>query len=144
MCIDFDDVTVLTVRLTSMGIIELRKDNDLNSFYVYKRDFDPNKFSPVNEEFTFERFSELLAEQNRMLKVVLVGKDAVLVGVSNSTFQDILYRARIHPKRRASELSTQEKQSLYYAIRFVFTQRLELKGKTSFHDLYGNRATTRL
>jgi formamidopyrimidine-DNA glycosylase len=139
--VDFSDGTLLTVRLTSMGVIQALNDDELERSYVYKRDFDPTKLSPTNEEFTFERFSKRLADHNKMLKSVLVGKDAVLVGVSNSTFQDILYRARIHPKRKASELNMEEKRSLHTAIRFVFTERLRLNGKDQFRDLHGKQGS---
>ena len=137
--VDFSDGTVLTVRLTSMGVIQVLKDDELERSYVYKRDFDSTKLSPIDEEFTFERFSKRMADHNKMLKSVLVGKDAILVGVSNSTFQGILYRARLHPKRKASELNTEEKRSLYDAIRFVLKERIRLKGKDQFHDLHGKQ-----
>ena len=137
--VDFGDDTVLTVRLTSMGLIHALKDNDLERSYVYRRDFNPDVLSPINEEFTFERFSELLADNNRMLKSVLVGKDAVVVGLSNSAFQDIIYRARLHPKRKASELDKDERRALYDAIRLVLQERIRLNGKDQFHDLYGNQ-----
>jgi len=134
--LDFSDGTLLTVRLTSMGVIQVLKDDELERSYVYKRDFDSAKLSATDEEFTFERFSKRMSEHNKMLKSVLVGKDAVLVGVSNSTFQDILYRAKIHPKRKASELNAEEKRSIYDTILLVFKERLRLDGKDQFHDLY--------
>jgi len=137
--VDFKDGTVLTVRLTSMGVIQVLRNDKLGRSYVYKRDFDSTKLSPIDEEFTFERFSKRMADHNKMLKSVLVGKDAILVGVSNSTFQDILYRARLHPKRKASELDTEEKRSLYDAIRLVLNERIRLNGKDRFQDLYGNQ-----
>ena len=137
--VDFSDGTVLTVRLTSMGVIQVLKNDELERSYVYKRDFDYTKLSPIDEEFTFDRFSKLMADHNKMLKSVLVGKDAILVGVSNSTFQDILYRARLHPKRKASELNMEEKRSLYDAIQLVLKERIRLNGKYKFHDLHGNQ-----
>jgi formamidopyrimidine-DNA glycosylase len=136
---DFSDGTLLTVRLTSMGVIQVLRDEELERSYVYKRDFDSTKLSPTDEEFTFERFSKRMADHNKMLKSVLVGKDAVVVGVSNSTFQDILYRARLHPKRKASELDAEEKRSLYDAIRLVLKERIRLNGKDKFRDLYGKQ-----
>ena len=139
--VDFSDGTVLTVRLTSMGVIQVLKDDELERSYVYKRDFDSTKLSPTDEEFTFERFSKRMADHNKMLKSVLVGKDAILVGVSNSTFQDILYRARIHPKRKASELNAEEKRSLHDAIRLVLKERIRLNGKDQFHDLHGKQGS---
>jgi len=137
--VDFNDDTVLTVRLTSMGLIHALKDNELERSYVYRRDFNLEVPSPVDEEFTFERFSKLLTDNNRMLKSVLVGKDAVVMGLSNSAFQDTVYRARLHPKRKASELNKDERRALYDAIRLVLKQRIRLKGKDQFHDLYGNQ-----
>jgi formamidopyrimidine-DNA glycosylase len=137
--VDFSDSTALTVRLTSMGGIYVVKDNDLGRSYMFKRDFNPETLSPVDEEFTLERFSERLAGSNRALKSALVGKDAALVGLSNSAFQDILYHAKLHPKRKASELDTRERKALYEAIRSVLSNRIRLKGKDRFLDLYGNR-----
>jgi len=137
--VDLSDGTVLTVRLTSMGVIQVLGNDELERSYVYKRDFDSTKLSPIDEEFTFERFSKRMADHNKMLKSVLVGKDAILVGISNSTFQDILYRARLHPKRKASELNTEEKRSLYDAIRFVLKERIRREGKDKFHDLHGKQ-----
>jgi formamidopyrimidine-DNA glycosylase len=137
--VDFADKTVLTVRITSMGVIQAMKDNELDCSYVYRRDFNPKVFSPTDEEFTFKRFSKLLTENNSMLKPVLVGKDAIVVGLSNSAFQDILYRAKLHPKRKASELNMDERRALYDAIDHVIRERIRLKGKDQFHDLYGNQ-----
>jgi formamidopyrimidine-DNA glycosylase len=137
--VDFSDDTVLTVRLTSMGIIQALKDDELKRSYVFRRDFNPEVISPIEEEFIFERFSQLLTENNRMLKSVLVGKDAVVVGLSNSAFQDIVYRARLHPKRKASELNEDERRALYDAIRLVLQERIRLKGKDQFYNLYGNQ-----
>ncbi len=137
--VDFSDGTVLTVRLTSMGIIEALKDNELASSYVFKRDFDAEKLSPIDEEFTLERFSKHLADNNKMLKAVLVGKDAIIVGLSNSAFQDIIYRAKLHPKRKSSELNAEEMRRLYDSIKLVLNERLRFKGKDKFCDLYGNQ-----
>ena len=137
--VDFSDDTVLTVRLTSMGLIHAMKDEDLERSYVYRRDFNFDVASPIDEEFTFERFSKLLADNNRMLKSVLVGKDAVVVGLSNSAFQDIIYRARLHQKRKASGLNKDEGRALFDAIRLVLQERIRLNGKYQFYDLYGNQ-----
>jgi len=135
----FSDDTVLTVRLSSMGLIHAMKDNELERSYIFRRDFNPDVSSPTDEEFTFECFSKLLTDNNRMLKSVLVGKDAVVVGLSNSAFQDILYRARLHPKRKASQLNRNERRVLYDAMKLVLKERIQLNGKDQFYDLYGKQ-----
>jgi formamidopyrimidine-DNA glycosylase len=137
--LDFSDDTSLTVALTGMGVIQTLKDDELERSYVYKRDFS-EVISPVDEsEFTFERFSKQLAEKRINIKSSLVGKDAVIVGLSNSAFQDILFRAKIHPKRKASELSKDERQALYGAIKMMIDERIRLGGKDQFLDLYGKQ-----
>ena len=138
--VDFIDGTILTTRLTSMGLIYAVRDNELDRVYVYKRDFS-EALSPSSQEFTHERFSELLSDKNRMMKSLLVGKDAAVVGLSNSAFQDIIYRAGIHPKRKGSDLNEDELYALYEAIKLVVSDRLRLGGKDQFIDLYGNRGS---
>ena len=137
--IDFGDKTSLTVRLTSMGGIQVLKDAELNSSYVFRRDFNPEILSPVDDDFTFERFSNLLTKNNKALKSVLVGKDAIVVGLSNSAFQDITYRAKLHPKRKASELNSHEQKALHNAVRLVLQERIRLNGKNQFFDLHQNK-----
>ncbi len=136
--LNFNDGTFLTVRLTSMGCIQVFGDDNLERSYVYVRDH-MSKLDPMDEgEFTFVRFSDLLQSQARMLKSVLLGKDAIIVGVSNSAFQEIAYKAKIHPKRKASDLDGNERLVLYDSIRGILGERIRLKGKEGFVDLYGN------
>jgi formamidopyrimidine-DNA glycosylase len=137
--LDFSDDTSLTVTLTGMGVIQTLKDDELERSYVYKRDFS-KVTSPTDErEFTFERFSKQLIEKKVNIKSSLVGKDAVIVGLSNSAFQDVLFRAKIHPKRKASEFSEDERHALYDAIKMMIKERIRLGGKDQFLDLYGNQ-----
>jgi formamidopyrimidine-DNA glycosylase len=137
--LQFKDNTMLAVVLTGMGVIQALRDEELEGSYVYKRDFSAT-VSPIGDrEFTFERFSKEIAAKNVNIKAVLVGKDAVVVGLSNSSFQDILFRSKIHPKRKASSLNEKEKQALYDAIKSVMEERIRLGGKEQFVDLYGKQ-----
>lgn len=137
----FKDNTILTVTLTGMGVIQALKDEALECSYVYRRDFSETA-SPIDDsEFTFERFSKELADKNVNIKLALVGKDAVIVGLGNSAFQDILYHAGINPKRKASELNQAKMHALYNAIKFVIKERIKLGGKDQFTDLYGKQGS---
>ncbi|MFX1547515.1 MAG: DNA-formamidopyrimidine glycosylase family protein [Promethearchaeota archaeon] len=137
LLVQFSDNTSLTVRLTSMGCIYAANDKELKQLYIYERDFS-GTLSPIDVEFTFKRFSQLIAGMRRNIKSVLVGKDAVIVGVSNSAFQDIIYRAKIHPKVKVSELTTDERKTVFYAIKTLIQERIKFGGKDQFLDLYGN------
>ena len=138
--VSFKDDSALTVTLTGMGIIKALTDEELKDSYVYKRDFSATA-SPTDADFTFERFTKDLAGRNVNIKTVLVGKDAIVVGLGNSAFQDIIYRAKIHPKRKALDLNEKEKRALYGAVKLVVEQRIKLGGKNQFIDFYGKQGT---
>jgi formamidopyrimidine-DNA glycosylase len=136
--ITFTDNTLLTIRLTGMGVIKTVKNYDLEQSYLYKRDFS-DLLSPLEDEFTFTRFSELLTTIKRGIKSILVGKDAVLVGLSNSAFQDIIYRAKLYPKIKGSDLNEQQKKALFDSVKTIVNERIRLGGKYQFVDLYGKK-----
>ena len=138
--LNFTDESALTVTLTGMGIIHALTDEELQHSYVYRRDFSATA-SPVEEDFAFERFSAEIGSRNVNLKTVLVGKDAAVVGLGNAAFQDVIYRAHLHPKRKASELNGSEQKGLFDAIRFVVEQRINLGGKNQFVDFYGKQGS---
>ena len=137
----FQDGTALTVSLTGLGCIQAVAEADLAKNYLYRRDFSQIT-SPLDAEtFTLERFLKDLAAKTVNVKAALVGKDAVLVGLSNSAFQDILYRAKIHPKRKALDLTESQKRALYDAITHLAQERIQKGGKDKFVDLYGKQGT---
>jgi formamidopyrimidine-DNA glycosylase len=132
-------MVALTVRLTSMGGIYVMRDDELPRSYFYKRDFNADVPSPMDKGFNFDVFAGSLSKNDRALKSVLVGKDAILVGISNSSFQDILYRAKLHPKRKASGLNADERTRLYDSLKHVLSERIRLNGKEEFTDFYGRQ-----
>ncbi|NHJ14452.1 MAG: hypothetical protein EAX95_12305 [Candidatus Thorarchaeota archaeon] len=136
--LELDDGSCLTVRLKGWGAIYCLKDDELQSMYTYARDFS-DTLSPYESAFTLDRFSNLLLDYTANIKMALVGKDAVVVGFQNSAFQDLLYRAGIHPKRRAADLSSQEVDALYTSILALLDERRSKGGKTQFVDLYGKK-----
>ena len=138
--LDFTDGSKLTTRITSMGLIYAVKDENLADSYMFNRDF-LNGVSPDEPAYTWDWFKETFGGLNRQPKPLLVGKDAHLIGISNATFQDVIYRAGVHPKRRVSDLSENELSGLYVNIKLVIDERLRLKGKHQFVDIHGERGS---
>mgnify|MGYP002725665603 CR=1 FL=1 len=134
--LEFSDGSLLSMRNTGMGVIYALKEEHLPESYLYKRDF-LGGLSPTDPEFTYDKFKMLVGEENRQLKPLLVGKEAFITGISNAIFQDVLFRAKVHPKTKASGLTEEQLKGIYDGIQTVITQRLELRGKAKFTDLFG-------
>jgi len=135
--IDFSDGTFLTIRQTGMGCILAASDNETKELYVIKRDFS-DKPSPVGEQdFTFERFRDLLNTKGQNVKAAIVGKTAVVVGLSNAAFQEIIFKAGIHPKRNTTTLNDDEKHDLYDAMKQILNARICAGGKSNWKNLFG-------
>ncbi|MHA2214237.1 MAG: zinc finger domain-containing protein, partial [Candidatus Thorarchaeota archaeon] len=136
--VDFTDGHIMTIRLKSMGGILALDDKELVRSWAYTRDMEGG-MSPLDEkEFTFQNLFEALHENNKGMKTLLVGKDAVVVGFGNAAYQEIIFHAKIHPKRKGLDLEEKEVHSQYGAIREVVKKRIAKKGKDQFVDLYGN------
>jgi formamidopyrimidine-DNA glycosylase len=113
----FTDGGVLTIRLSGMGVI----------------------YAPGEENFTYEGFKSQLTARNTQLKPLLVGKDAAIAGFGNSSFQDILFRSKIHPRRKSGELTEKEANTIFNAINDLVSDRLKAGGKSEWFDLKGRR-----
>ncbi|MFW9912920.1 MAG: zinc finger domain-containing protein [Candidatus Thorarchaeota archaeon] len=134
----FSDRTIFTLRLKGWGSIDAASSEALEDNYVYRRDFS-DVVSPVEKRFTSKWLESQLSQISKNIKMALVGKEAVLVGIQNSTFQDVIYQAGIHPKKKASDLSSSQVKALYDAIVRTMQERVRLGGKDQFTDLYGKR-----
>ncbi|MCL2134720.1 MAG: hypothetical protein FWH37_04090 [Candidatus Bathyarchaeota archaeon] len=133
--IDIQNV-ILTISLTGIGCIQAVEDHLLRTNYLYNRDFS-QILNPLEANFSFDCFIKKLDAKKQNIKAAIVGKTAVIVGISNSAFQDIIYRAKINPKRNTGTLTIEEKKALYMAITQLIGERLEAGGKKQFVDLYG-------
>lgn len=138
LLLEFTDKSSLTVRLTSMGSVYAISDQKLKDNYMYKRDF-LSGISPTDKKFTLNIFKNQLQDFTRNIKTALVGKDSIVVGISNDSFQELIYCSNIPPKTKASELTEKQVNDLYNAIKNLIDIRLKQGGKEKFIDLYGNQ-----
>lgn len=130
----FTDDTYLTVWI-GFGYIRALSDDQLESVYIYRRDFGVP--SPLDAAFSVDLFIKSLIGQERMLRPFLVGKNAIVGGLGNYSWQEIMHQAKIPPRVRASDLTEKELRRLYKSIQNVVRTRIRQGGKTKFIDLYG-------
>ena len=90
---------------------------------------------PLGRSFTVERFAERLRRRSARLKTLLLDQ-TFIAGVGNIYADEALWRARLHPLRRADTLGPDEVRRLHRAVRRVLREGIANRG-SSFSDYVG-------
>jgi formamidopyrimidine-DNA glycosylase len=135
LLLHFTDGTYLTVSVQGWGSAMLLSQAELAAH----AELGKKRVSPLTEAFTFEHFQGLFGELEegdpRSIKYFIISKPGVW-GVANGYLQDILFLAKVHPRRRALDTTEAERRALYEAIRETLNQAVALGGRDSERDLY--------
>jgi formamidopyrimidine-DNA glycosylase len=85
-------------------------------------------------------FSDLFSQRRGGLKALLLNQSLVC-GIGNIYADEILHRARLHPRQEAARLSSSERKKLYRAVVTVLTEAINKRGSSisDFLDTEGNR-----
>jgi formamidopyrimidine-DNA glycosylase len=132
----FDDGAALTVTVQGWGSAQLLKRSDFPRGASCAKE----GISPLSDAFTLAHFGSLFDALEdgdpRSVKYFAISDPGIL-GVGNGYLQDILFAARIHPRRRAADLTARERRALHSATRKVLRRAVKLGGRDSERDLHG-------
>ncbi len=138
LCLSFQDGSRLSVTTQMWGAVELYRQGK-ETAREYIQGMRP---TPVEPEFTLEYFSALidhLAGRKKRSAKGLLTQDQLVPGLGNAIAQDILFRARIHPRHPIADLDTEKKHALHRAIVATVGEVIERGGRYDEYDLYGRR-----
>jgi formamidopyrimidine-DNA glycosylase len=131
----FEDNTYLTVTVQGWGSAQLIHHSEVAAY----PHFAHQGVSPLDNAFTFEyfqqRFRELKEADPRSVKYFMISKPGIW-GIGNGYLQDILFHAKVHPRRRAINITDEEKRALYEAITVTIKHAVALGGRDTERDLY--------
>jgi formamidopyrimidine-DNA glycosylase len=135
--IEFEEGSSLTVTTQMWGAIELFEAGaEQERQYIQGM-----RTTPVDSAFTFEYFSGLIEElrkgEKRSVKGLLT-QDQLIPGLGNASAQEIMFRARLLPRRALAELSNGQRLDLYAAIVDTVQEIIEKGGRNDETDLFGN------
>jgi formamidopyrimidine-DNA glycosylase len=82
---------------------------------------------PLDKSFTADILRQRLSRHHIPVKAVLLDQ-CIIAGIGNMYADEALFAARIHPLRRADDLSPEEVQTLYHCIRRVLGAAIGNKG----------------
>jgi formamidopyrimidine-DNA glycosylase len=129
---EFTDDTYLTLKYS--GFLLLR----VGSMEEQEEAKYPGKIgpTPIDDEFDERAYLELLEVKSMIKSKLLEGTN--LPGVSNYYLNEALYRAKIHPKRKANTVTKEEKLALLNEIKCVLKDAISKGGRSERVDLHGN------
>lgn len=95
------------------------------------------KPSPLSESFNLKYWNTLFEiKENLSLKAFLATNQRI-PGIGNGVIQDILWRAKLHPKQKIDELTERDKTILFQTLKGTLQEMINQKGRASEKDIYG-------
>jgi formamidopyrimidine-DNA glycosylase len=116
------------------GLCAFRKGDYDNDYYGAAR----GKPSPLTEPFDQKYFEHLLIESSEKLSLKgFLATEQRIPGLGNGVLQDILFNAKLHPKRKIKSLSQGNKNSLFASIKSTLLQMTNDGGRDTERDIFG-------
>lgn len=134
--IEFDDGTAMSANIQMYGGLWCFPEGEFqNSYYLTAKE----KPSPLTKEFDrlyFDSAMSFPGAEKLSIKALLATEQRI-PGLGNGILQDILYNARIHPKRKTSTLKNGEWDQLFDAIKGTIFQMTCMGGRDTEKDFFG-------
>lgn len=132
----FDDGSALTIMTTMWGAMELyQAGQELERQYIKGM-----RLTPVDPEFTFDYFTALVDElqqgKKRSVKSLLT-QNQLIPGLGNAIAQDIMFNARLHPRRSLADLTPSQRRNLFASITDTIREVIDKGGRNDEVDLFG-------
>ena len=137
LLIELDNATYFSVSIRMYGGILCFKEGECsNKYYLTAKE----KPSPFSKKFSEKYFDMIISSddlQDKSIKFLLATGQRI-PGLGNGVLQDILFNAKIHPKRKVADLSDKNRRELFHSIKKVLADMIKKRGRDTEKDLYGN------
>jgi formamidopyrimidine-DNA glycosylase len=135
LLIGFEDFSaiVCTVQMYG-GMLAFRDIEADNPYYLGSK----AKPSPLCAQFDKSYFLSLYGDNcGKLSAKAYLATGQRIPGLGNGVLQDILFRAKIHPKRKMSALSGDELEALYRSVKDTLFDMAARGGRDTECDLFG-------
>lgn len=134
LLIEFEDESRLVASVQMYGGIWCYTEEPEIDFYKSALE----KPTPLDDAFSFDYFKGLMMEDAVIKKSVkaALATEQRIPGLGNGVLQDILYNAKIHPKRKMNTLSDVEMEKLYASIKSTLHEMVMKGGRNTEKDIF--------
>lgn len=136
LLIMFEDGTAISCTVQMWGALACYHKDEESSIpdYLIAR----KKPSPLSNEFDRAYFDGLFDEHTPDLSAKqFLATEQRIPGLGNGVLQDILWTAKIHPRRKMADLSRKENTQMYRAVKSVLQKMTDQGGRDTELDLFG-------
>ena len=134
--LDLDDGSTLVVAVAMYGGIQVFHDgaND-NPYYLAAM----TTTSPLDPAFDVGYFNAMLDADGaeKLSAKALLATGQRIPGLGNGVLQDVLWYARLHPKRKIGSLSDEHRGALFESVRSTLARMAHEGGRDTERDLFG-------
>ena len=136
LLIEFEDFTAISAVVQMYGGLMCFRQGELDNKY-YKA--AKEKPSPLSNLFDRKYFDDLLSMPDvpKLSAKAFLATEQRIPGLGNGVLQDILYKAKIHPRRKISSLLNTDKESLFQSIKETLAEMTFKGGRDTEKDLFG-------
>jgi formamidopyrimidine-DNA glycosylase len=136
LVIEFNDGSALSGAVQMYGGLGAFPEGECDNPY-YKA--AKEKVSPFAAAFDSVYFNKLIsAEDVRKLSLkAFLATEQRILGLGNGILQDILFNAKMYPKKKVMTLSVQDKETLFNALKTTITAMAAQGGRDTELDLFG-------
>lgn len=136
LLIEFADGSAVSASVQMYGGLWCFEEGSFeNPYYLAAKE----KPSPLSSGFDRAYFDGLLSppEVRKLSAKAALATEQRIPGLGNGVLQDILYNARIHPKRKIGTLDSEAMDDLFHAVQATLAEMIAKGGRDTERDLYG-------
>lgn len=134
----FGDGSQLVGSVQMYGFLQIEDEGDEPNVYAMAARSKP---SPLTDAFDQRYFASLWpgpAGPELSVKALLATEQRI-PGFGNGVLQDVLFEARLHPRRPVATLNEDERERLYRSVRSTLAMMRTEGGRDTEFDLFGER-----
>ena len=134
--LDLDDGSTLVVAVAMYGGVQVFRDGENDNPYYQVAMTKP---SPLGADFDRAYFAELLdtADTAKLSAKAFLATEQRIPGLGNGVLQDVLWNARLHPRRKVGSMDDDARDALFGSVTTTLAQMARDGGRDTERDLFG-------
>jgi len=136
LLLEFEDLSALSASVQMYGGLWAFKDGEFDNIYYRQAKEKP---SPLSDTFDKAYFDGLVSqpEVQKLSAKAFLATEQRIPGLGNGVLQDILYNAKIHPKKKLSSLTDSDLELLFSSVKNTLAEMTAQGGRDTEKDLFG-------